>query len=75
MMSEPVTLVASRAHASPGASLASGSIMRCIEVEPGRWRVELGGGLGIEIVLLFSRTLAFFCYGGGLIAEMPVGES
>ena len=52
-----------------------GSIMRCIEVEPGRWRVELGFGLGIEIVLLFSRTLAFFCYGGGLIAEMPVGES
>ena len=49
--------------------------MRCIEVETGRWRIELGGGLGIEIVLLFSRTLAFFCYGGGLIAEMQVGES
>jgi hypothetical protein len=49
--------------------------MRCIEVETGRWRIELGYGLGIEIVLLFSRTLAFFCYGGGLIAEMPVGES
>jgi hypothetical protein len=49
--------------------------MRCIEVDTGRWRIELGGGAAIEIVLLFSRTLAFFSYGGGLIAEMPVGES
>ncbi len=49
--------------------------MRCIEVDTGRWRVELGGGAGIEIVLLFSRTLAFFCYRGGLVIEMPVGES
>jgi hypothetical protein len=49
--------------------------MRCIEVDTGRWRVELGGGAGIEIVLLFSRTLAFFWYCGGLVMEMPVGES
>jgi hypothetical protein len=49
--------------------------MRCIEVETGRWRVELGGGAGIEIVLLFSRTRAFFWFAGGLVAELPVGES
>ena len=49
--------------------------MRCIEVDTGRWRVELGGGAGIEIVLLFSRTLAFFWFAGGLFAELPVGES
>ena len=49
--------------------------MRCIEVDTGRWRIDLGGGAGIEIVLLFSRTLAFFCYAGGLVVEMPVGES
>lgn len=73
-MSEPVTLVASRTHAAGGAALASVAFMRCIEVDTGRWRIELGGGAAIEIVLLFSRTLAFFCYRGGLVVEMPVGE-
>jgi hypothetical protein len=74
-MSEQVTLVASRTHAAGGAPLACLALMRCIEVDTGRWRIELGGGAGIEIVLLFSRTLAFFCYCGGLVMEMPVGES
>jgi hypothetical protein len=48
--------------------------MQCIEVDRGRWRIELGGGLGIEIVLLFSRTIAFWRWSGRLIAEMPVGD-
>lgn len=74
-MSAIVTLVASRTARARGPALACRVVMRCIEVDTGRWRIELGGGVGIEIVLLFSRTLAFFCYGGGLIAEMPVGES
>ena len=74
-MGEQVTLVLSRTLTSYGAHLASVRLMRCIEVDTGRWRIELGGGAGIEIVLLFSRTLAFFCYCGGLVMEMPVGES
>lgn len=74
-MSVPVTLVASRTAAARGPPLACRVVMRCIEVDTGRWRVELGGGAGIEIVLLFSRTLAFFWYCGGLVMEMPVGES
>jgi len=48
--------------------------MRCIEIDTGRWRVELGGGVGIEIVLLFSKTIAFWLWGGELIVEMPVGD-
>lgn len=74
-MSELVTVTPSRTVAAGGAPLASLVAMRCIEVDTGRWRIELGGGAGIEIVLLFSRTLAFFCYCGGLVREMPVGES
>ena len=74
-MGGQVTLVVSRTRTTSGASLASVRVMRCIEVETGRWRIDLGGGAGIEIVLLFSRTLAFFSYGGGLVMEMPVGES
>ena len=74
-MSDLVTLVASSTVIARGASLASHALMRCIEVDTGRWRIDLGGGAGIEIVLLFSRTLAFFCFGGGLVIEMPVGES
>jgi hypothetical protein len=70
-----VTLVASSTAAASGAPLACLVVMRCIEVDTGRWRVELGGGAGIEIVLLFSRTLAFFWYCGALFVEMPVGES
>lgn len=74
-MGAAVTLVVSGTASVGGASLASRRAMRCIEVDTGRWRIELGGGAGIEIVLLFSRTLAFFCYCGGLVVEMPVGES
>lgn len=74
-MGAQVTLVVSRTLTTRGAALASVRVMRCIEVDTGRWRIDLGGGAGIEIVLLFSRTLAFFCYGGGLVMEMPVGES
>ena len=74
-MRERVTPVASRTAPACGAAFACPLVMRCIEVDTGRWRIELGGGAGIEIVLLFSRTLAFFCYGGGLVIEMPVGES
>lgn len=48
--------------------------MRCIEVDTGRFRVDLGGGAGIEIILLFSRTLAFFWYDGRLRTELLVGE-
>jgi hypothetical protein len=74
-MSDLVTLVASSTVIAGGAPLASLAFMRCIEVDTGRWRIELGGGAGIEIVLLFSRTLAFFCFSGGLVMEMAVGES
>lgn len=74
-MGDLVTLVASSTVIARGAALASPAVMRCIEVDTGRWRIELGGGVGIEIVLLFSRTLAFFCFSGGLVMEMPVGES
>lgn len=74
-MSALVTLAPSSTAAVCGAPLASLALMRCIEVDTGRWRIDLGGGIAIEVVLLFSRTLAFFCYGGGLVVEMPVGES
>jgi hypothetical protein len=74
-MSALVTLAPSSTAITRGAPLASLAVMRCIEVDTGRWRIDLGGGVAIEIVLLFSRTLAFFCYGGGLVVEMPVGES
>lgn len=74
-MGDLVTLVASSTSIARGASLASRPLMRCIEVDTGRWRIDLGGGAAIEVVLLFSRTLAFFCFDGGLVLEMPVGES
>lgn len=48
--------------------------MRCFEVDTGRWRVELGGGLGIEIILLFSRTIAFWRWADQLVVELPVGD-
>jgi hypothetical protein len=49
--------------------------MRWVEIDAGRWLLELGGGLGIELVLLFSRTVAFWRYRGELVAEVNVGES
>lgn len=48
--------------------------MRCIQVDTGRWRIDLGGGMSIEIILLFSRTIAFWGWSGGLFAEIPVGD-
>ena len=74
-MSTRLTLVAPGTGRAGGAPLAWIDPMRCIEVDTGRWRIELGQGVGIEIVLLFSRTIAFVCYGGGFVAEMPVGQA
>jgi hypothetical protein len=48
--------------------------MRFIEVDTGRWRLELGRGLGLEVILLFSRSVAFWRLGGELVAEVNVGE-
>ena len=49
--------------------------VRIFEVDPGRWRVEWGSGLGLEVVLLFSRTVAFWRWGGELFAEVQIGEA
>jgi hypothetical protein len=49
--------------------------MRWIEIDAGRWLLEIRDGLGIELVLLFSRTVAFWRYRGELVAEVVVGES
>lgn len=49
--------------------------MRLIEVDVGRWLLELGDDLGLEVILLFSRTVAFWRWQGELIAEVVVGES
>jgi hypothetical protein len=49
--------------------------MRWVEIDAGRWLLELGDGFGIELVLLFSRTVAFWRYRGELVAEVCVGES
>ena len=35
---------------------------------------QLGGGLGLEVILLFSRSVAFWRWGGELVAEVCVGE-
>ena len=58
-----------------GPGLASTVRMRFIEVDTGRWRLELGQGLGLELILLFSRSVAFWRFGGELVAEIAVGES
>lgn len=49
--------------------------MRILEVDPGRFRVEFDNGLGLEIVLLFSRTVAFWRWGGELFAEVTIGDA
>jgi hypothetical protein len=49
--------------------------MRLIEVDAGRWRLEFASGLGLEVILLFSRSVAFWRWGGELVAEVCVGES
>jgi hypothetical protein len=48
--------------------------MRLVELDAGRWLVELGDGLGLEIILLFSQTVAFWRWRGELVAEVTVGE-
>jgi hypothetical protein len=48
--------------------------MSCVQVDDGRWRIDLGGGLGMEIVLLFSRTVAFWVLGGEMVSEVLVGD-
>jgi len=48
---------------------------RFVEVADGRWVFELGEGLGLELVLLFSRTVAFWRLDGALVAEASVGEA
>ncbi len=49
--------------------------MRLIEVDDGRWRLELTDVLGLELVLLFSRTVAFWRLGGQVIADVCVGQA
>lgn len=58
-----------------GLSIAINKSVRIFEVDPGRWRVEWGSGLGLEVVLLFSRTVAFWRWGGELFAEVTIGEA
>ncbi|HZF51375.1 MAG TPA: hypothetical protein VE093_22115 [Polyangiaceae bacterium] len=49
--------------------------MKLFEVDQGRWRVDFGGGFGLELVMLFSRSFAFWRYGGSLVREARVGEA
>lgn len=58
-----------------GPTIATHQHVRIFEVDPGRWRVEWGSGLGLEVVLLFSRTVAFWRFGGELFAEVTIGEA
>ena len=49
--------------------------MSCREISTGRWVIELSQGLGLEVILLFSKTVAFWRYDGELVAEVCVGEA
>jgi len=57
-----------------GPAIARMPTVRILEIDPGRWRVEFDSGLGLEVVLLFSRTVAFWRWGGELFAEVMIGE-
>lgn len=48
---------------------------RFVQIDAGRWLLELGDGLGIEIIQLFSQTVAFWRFGGQLVAEVPVATA
>jgi len=50
-------------------------VMSLIEVDDGRWRLDFGEGLGLELVLLFSRTVAFWRLGGQVVADIDVGQA
>lgn len=72
----PADTPAFDAHGSTvGLSLASPGDMQLIQVDAGRFRLEFGGGLGLEVILLFSRSVAFWRWGGELVAEVSVGVS
>ncbi len=49
--------------------------MRLMEVDEGRWRIDFGDGLGLEVILLFRKTVAFWWWSGRLVAEMAVGDA
>lgn len=48
--------------------------MKLFEVDQGRWRIEFDGGFGLELVMLFSKSFAFWRFGGSLVREASVGE-
>ena len=48
--------------------------MKLVEVDQGRWRVDFGYGFGLELVMLFSRSFAFWRFGGELVREACIGE-
>lgn len=58
-------------HGPPLAALAS---MQVFEVDTGRWRLEFDGGLGLELVMLFSKSFAFWRFGGSLVREASICE-
>ena len=45
------------------------------EVGEGRWVLDVGRGIRLEVVLLFSYTVAFWRWGDELVAEVNVGLS
>jgi hypothetical protein len=48
--------------------------MKLVEIDQGRWRVDFGDGFGLELVMLFSRSFAFWRFGGELVREACIGE-
>lgn len=49
--------------------------MQLVQVDTGHWRMEFESGIGLELVLLFSRCFAFWRFGGSVVREANVGES
>ena len=48
--------------------------MTCIEAESGRWLVDLGGGLTLEVVLVGGHSWGFCRFGGELVGEVDAGD-